>query len=435
MRGKGLRILLSAYACEPGKGSEPGVGWHWAVHLSRYHEIWVITRRNNREIIESTLAQTPVPNLHFVYFDLPWWLRIWKRQNRCVHWYYYLWQIGAYFVARRLQRKVAFDVVHHLTFGNYWMPSFMALLPTPFVWGPVGGGESTPRALRSTLNLRARTYELVRDIVQWLGEKDPFVRADAKRALIALSKTVETAERIRLMGANQIELYSEAALPERELEQLYKLPFRDSAPFRLVSIGRLRAFKGFHLGLEAFARFQQVVPGSEYYVIGDGAERRALERLISRLGIADKVHFLGQLPRTQVLDMLEQCDALVHPSMHESGGWVCLEAMAAGRPVICLDLGGPAVQVTQATGFKISAFDSAQVVGDLSAAMVKLALDHDLRAAMSNACRKRVQEYFTWEKKAAVLARFYECLAYENEPARAAAYSLAAAESAPAQRG
>src|ERR1700686_5022098 len=51
-----LRILLSAYACEPGKGSEPGVGWHWAVEMARLgHRVTVLTRQNNRAGIELAL--------------------------------------------------------------------------------------------------------------------------------------------------------------------------------------------------------------------------------------------------------------------------------------------------------------------------------------------------------------------------------------------
>ena len=50
-----MKILVSAYACEPGKGSEPGAGWLWARAAARRHEVWVLTRANNREAIEAAL--------------------------------------------------------------------------------------------------------------------------------------------------------------------------------------------------------------------------------------------------------------------------------------------------------------------------------------------------------------------------------------------
>ncbi|HZF26454.1 MAG TPA: hypothetical protein VEZ88_09350, partial [Steroidobacteraceae bacterium] len=111
-----LRVLLSAYACEPARGSEPGIGWNWARHLAEAgNEVCVLTRANNRMAIESSLRNDPVRRLRFAYYDLPGWARWWKRGGRGVHLYYLLWQWGAFRFARRLHRARAFDVVHHIT--------------------------------------------------------------------------------------------------------------------------------------------------------------------------------------------------------------------------------------------------------------------------------------------------------------------------------
>ena len=93
-----MKLLISAYACEPGLGSEPGVGWNCVRQAARFHEVWVLTRKNNREPIENALKTVPLENVHFAYFDLPRWARFWKRGTRGLHLYYYLWQIGAYLV-------------------------------------------------------------------------------------------------------------------------------------------------------------------------------------------------------------------------------------------------------------------------------------------------------------------------------------------------
>jgi glycosyltransferase involved in cell wall biosynthesis len=74
-----------------------------------------------------------------------------------------------------------------------------------------------------------------------------------------------------------------------------------------------------------------------------------------------------------------------------------MEAMAAGRPVICLDLGGPAVQVTDETGFKIPADEPYQAVRDLAAAMIHLVTEPELRVSMGQAGRKLVRENYTWQ--------------------------------------
>ncbi|MGB8801257.1 MAG: hypothetical protein WCC97_11250, partial [Candidatus Acidiferrales bacterium] len=65
--GRPLKILLSAYACEPDKGSEPGVGWNHVKQAARFHDVWVLTRSNNRASIERALATEPMPNVHWIY--------------------------------------------------------------------------------------------------------------------------------------------------------------------------------------------------------------------------------------------------------------------------------------------------------------------------------------------------------------------------------
>lgn len=94
-----MKILLSAYACDPNKGSEPGVGWNWAVELSsKGNEVWVITRENNRVSIEKELEAHPRKNLNFCYFDLPIWLKLREKKIIGIHFYYLLWQVGIFFL-------------------------------------------------------------------------------------------------------------------------------------------------------------------------------------------------------------------------------------------------------------------------------------------------------------------------------------------------
>jgi hypothetical protein len=122
------RVLLSAYACEPGRGSEPGVGWNWATELAELgHHVTVITRADNRTMIESHFLP---PNLTFVYFDLPRWVQRWRAGLRAKAAYYVLWQWFAARHIRRLFPSPPFDVVHHITYVSARYPSFMGSLGT-----------------------------------------------------------------------------------------------------------------------------------------------------------------------------------------------------------------------------------------------------------------------------------------------------------------
>jgi glycosyltransferase involved in cell wall biosynthesis len=403
-----LRILISAYGCGPGRGSEPGVGWNWSRQIARFHDVWVLTPESERSAIEN-YEDTDLPaNLHFVHCDLPAWVRPCNQGTTIrYHLHYHLWQILAFFVVRRLHRRLAFDFVHHLTLGAHWKPSFLALLPIPFIWGPVGGGELTPKRLSPVLSRKGRLFEMIRAVRLALVESDPFVKITARRAQIILAKTEETAARVRRLGGRHIRVISEAGLPEEELHRLTLLPAKSGAPFRFLSMGRVLYWKGFEIGIRAFARLCTQLPETEFWIVGDGPELPRLRRVAEEVGVASKLRFLGGMPRTQALEVLSECDVLVHPSLHDSGGWVCLEAMAAARPVICLNTGGPALQVTSETGIKIAPESPDETIEETTKAMYSLATNRDYMARLGLAAHHHVNRTFNWEKRGPVLARLY----------------------------
>src|SRR6266436_5550763 len=130
-----LKVLISAYACEPAKGSEPEVGWQWALQMARFHDVTVLTRTNNQSAIEAGLeklqGQQPVPK--FVYHDL-------KS-------YYVRWQASARKVVAKLHGANRFDLLHHVTFAAYRYPTAIWGHGVPCIWGPIGGAESIPAPL------------------------------------------------------------------------------------------------------------------------------------------------------------------------------------------------------------------------------------------------------------------------------------------------
>jgi glycosyltransferase involved in cell wall biosynthesis len=402
-----MKVLLSAYACEPGRGTELGVGWNTAWEIAKYHEVWVLTRPDDgRESIEAELIRSPNPNLHFVYFTLPILGASWRWGSIAFLIHYYFWQVQAYFVARRLHKEINFDVAHHVTFVRHSTPSFLSLLPIPFIWGPVGGGESAPEPFWRDFSFRNKVYEILRSAARWVGERDPFARMTARRSTIVRVTTEDTATRVQQMGAKKIEVFPEASLTKEEIVRLTQCASNDGTAVRFISMGRLLHWKGFHLGLRAFAKAG--IPDAEYWVLGDGSERQRLEALATELGITSRVRFWNRLPRDEALQKLGTCTALVHPSLHDSGGWVCLEAMAAARPVICLNLGGPGIQVTDETGFKVNAYDPDRAVQGLAEAMLCLANDSKLKLSMGKAGQLRVKEFYNWESRGQQICKLYE---------------------------
>jgi glycosyltransferase involved in cell wall biosynthesis len=403
-----MKLLLSAYSCNPGHGSEPGVGWNTVLQAARFHDVWVLTHNEGREGIAAAISKQPLPNVRFFCLDLPSWALFWKKDRRGQRIHYYFWQVAAYFKARALHHQIGLDLVHHVTFVQYATPSFLALLAIPFIWGPVGGGESAPPAICRSLSLRGQIFECLRSFSRLLGEIDPFVRMTAWRARIGLATTPETETRLRALGCRQVSVLPAVGMDQVEIEALDTMHIRQGVPFRVLSVGRLVHFKGFHLGLRAFAELRSRFPESEYWLVGDGPEKKRLQELAQKLGVAERIKFWGNIPRDQVLQKLAECDVLLHPCLHDSGGCASLEAMAAGRPVVCLDLGGPALQVTSETGFKVKAGTVHETIRGLTDALSRLAEDPELRSQMGNESRRRVKEQFAWRRRGDLMNLVYE---------------------------
>jgi glycosyltransferase involved in cell wall biosynthesis len=251
--------------------------------------------------------------------------------------------------------------------------------------------------------VRGRAVEGARAASRWLGERDPLVRATMRGATVALAVTRETSDRLMELGVRDVALYSAMGFRHADVPQPPER--RADQPVRFASVGRMLAWKGFHLGLRAFAAAD--LPDAEYWMIGDGPDLSRLRKLAARLGVANRVRFCGALPRSESLAALSACHVLVHPSLHDSGGWVCLEAMSACLPVVCLALGGPAEMVTPKTGVRVDVRDARQVHHDLTAALERLAADPALRQRLGAAGRQRVLDHYVWETKGDRLAALY----------------------------
>jgi glycosyltransferase involved in cell wall biosynthesis len=414
-----MKVLISAYACEPHKGSEPGVGWDTACAIARDHQVWVLTTATHRSGIEAELARRSdvnnLLNIQWVYLDPLNWIYDWTTGGKGIQWdvhlHHYLWQINAYLVAKQLHKMVGFDLVHHATYGRYSAPSFLSLLPIPFVWGPVGGGESAPLSFWRDFNFKGKLYEFLRQVAKVSGEWDPFVHLTARRSAIALACTPETANRLRALRVPRLEMLpGQTAVSESDWQLLQTLRLqreegRSDRPVRFLSLGRLIHWKGYHLGVRAFLATK--LDHAEYWIVGTGAELESLKGLVNG---DDRIKFLGSLPRSKALQIMADCDVFVHPSLHDFSPTVCVEAMAAGMPIVCLNLGGPSIQVTDETGIRVTANNPEQAVHDLAQAMIELAHDAELCDRMGRSAQVRVHEFYRWETRGTIYRDLYETL-------------------------
>ncbi len=388
-----MRILLSAYACEPGKGSEPSVGWHWATVLARQgHEVHVITRANNAEAIEAEYARdAALPPVHFHYYDLPAALRRWKRGGRGIRTYYVLWQVGILSLARRLHDRHRFDLVHHITFGVFRQPSFLGLLEAPFVFGPVGGGETAPRALRKGYPFRGWVLDAIRDGLNRVSLLDPVLRYAYRKADLIFAKTHQTKAALPRSVRHKTHQHLEIGIDVAD-EKPARRPRHGASALRVLYVGRFLYWKGMHLGLQAFARLREHHPTATLTMIGKGPDESHWRALAHRLGLDDAIEWIGWVDHRSLHGLYRAHDVFLFPSLHDSSGNVVLEAFANGLPVVCLDLGGPAALVDATCGCKIAVAGKteAQVVSDLADALGRLC-DKAVRQSLSDGAWAKAQ--------------------------------------------
>lgn len=412
---KKLNVLVSAYAClkDPdrrfGQGGEGVLGWNIVKQLSRFHEIYVLTHADNRSIIEDELKKEPISNTKFYYLDLPRWLKFLQKFQGGIQLYAYLWQIKAYFLARKLNQRFHFDVFHHVTYANDWMASFIgALLPISYIRGPGGGAHRVPKKFLSEFSLIDRILQSLRNFGQWLFRHDPFFILSQKRAKAILVCNRESVEAIPKKWQNKTHLFPVNGISKEDLDLLSRSEKINNNKFKVLSAGKLLPIKGFSLAIKAFKIFSEKVENTELEIIGDGPELYCLKNLAQKLEIGDKVKFKNWLPRNEFLKELKSGDVFLFPSLRDGGGQVIIEAMAAGLPVICLDIAGPGFHISNEWGIKIVPHSPEKSIKEMAEALERLYFDKELRNQLGKAARERAEKKYHWDRLGEKLFKIYK---------------------------
>ena len=394
------KIFVSAYACEPGLGSEIGVGWHWVLEMSRYFELWVLTRESNRKTIEPWIAEhTEYAGIHFVYYDLPQWARRWKRGMRGVRIYYMLWQWLTNGVVRRVMMENGIDTYHLLTYGNAMWPASRYGMKQRFVWGPVSAGVSLPIFLTKHFSWKSRMKEMAQRWMRWLLPLNVGFRRRCKHADLILCKTDDTIECVPEKWRGKCVQMTDVAVEQRDAES-YLTPKRyDERMINYVAAGTLVGWRTMDVLLESWKLCQLSTLNSQLLtIVGDGPERGRLERLVDELGVRESVRFVGQVDMKTYYSYIAQADVVVNPCFREGAVTVSFDSMAMGKPLICFDTGGYTHYFRPEYSRVIKGVKSrTEAVERLARAMVELA-DRELSAQMG-AEAKRNSGLYDWEHK------------------------------------
>lgn len=400
------RILISAYACEPNKGSEPGVGWNWSVHLAERYEVYVITRLNNKESIEQYLEEHPIEHLHFYYHDCSKIMRKLKEMPNGIFVYYKQWQREILPVARKIVKDEKIELVHHLTFNEFRTPGKLYKLEIPFVWGPIGGGQFyNPVFGRAYFRKTDIMKEYVRNFINhcyltFSGDIGKVVK-NASAILVADQST----EKMLPSRRRYIRLLETAYNLERNPIKTYQE--RSAAePLRLLWVGGLWPRKGLKLLIDALGNSD--FRNFRIEIIGGGQDKKACEKLVKKYEIQDKVIFSGKLTYQEVNTHYDDADVFVFTSLRDTSGNVVLEAMSHGLPVITFNHHGAGEIVTNETGTLIEVSRYDQIQKDIISAITSYYRDREKIVLQGKAARSRIEKVYSWQHNLKIMTQVYE---------------------------
>ena len=399
------RVLLVAYACDPCRGSEGGVGWNRAVQAARFFDTTVICEETEfAEGVRRRLRERgEIPGLQFHFIPQRRWESHLWRVPGLGYLAYNLWQRRAFRLAQRLHAEQAFDLVHQVNFTTYREPGYLWKLDAPFIWGPFGGTQNCPWRYRGRGGMLAAAAETVRAACNGLqlrmGRR---LRRSLHRAALVLTCN-STAQRdfARVHGVTP-ELF-----PDTGITAIPDAPRADrrGGPLRILWAGQLIPRKAMDLLIEALARVPDDVRW-EVRVVGDGPEKGRWQRLARRRGVDGHITWTGWIPHREMPEQYGWADVFAFTSVRDNMGTVVLEAMGAGLPVLCLDHQGAHDAVTDSCGIKIPVVSPQDTIGRFTAAIDSLARQPQRCRELGRAAKERAKEYL-WSRQGEAMAALY----------------------------
>ena len=386
-----MRILISAYCCQPESGSEQGFGWWWVTKCSERHDVTVLTCGAQKDKITAYLRGRDL-GIRFVFLRGP------KRVSPSGTAYpferlaQYIWQLRAVRLAKKLMREEHFEVAQHLTVGSWRQPSFLAFGPVPYVFGPTSGSEKVPPTFTRHLGLRGAVWEKLRGVLIFLAHFDPFVRLTLRRASILLAAGPATYRDFLKRYPEKTLTYTRV-FPHPCLGQTQaKVEVRrqPTSTFVISSVGQLIPRKGFRLLLQALS--DRRLNHAELKLIGDGPERPKLERLARDLMISGRVSFLGQLEQREAFRLVRESDLFVFPSFQDMMGQALSEAMQLGVPCVVLDWSGPAQLAGDNGAYRVKIGTYKKTCSNLADAIALLSRNDALRRRLAEDAQTRIKD-------------------------------------------
>ena len=406
---KKIKILVSAYACAPHKGSEPGMGWGFVMGLANFHQLHVIVEKKKWEQpINDFLNQNPKLNDSVTFYFID------KKRNKLLrkiwppsyYWYYKKWQKDAFKLAKQLDQKENFDLIHQLNMVGYREPGYLWKINKPFVWGPIGGLENSPWRFLPSLGLKGFIFYLSRNIINlWQRYFLSRPKKAVNRSNVTLiSATSNTSKIAKLIWDKDSHVICEVGSQNKQKKDI-KMRL-ESEPLKIVWSGLHISRKNLPLLLKALTKVNFKF---ELHILGDGELNVSWKKIAHKLNISDNCIWHGWLDKTMVDEVCNNAHVFCITSVSDLTSTVTVEALSFGLPIICLDHCGFSHVVNKSCGIKINISTPKKAIIDFSRALEKIYTDENLRQRLSHGSLERAKD-FSWGSKINRLNKIYNDL-------------------------
>lgn len=401
-------ILATCYAVNPYKGSEDAMGWNFICQIARYRKVIAITRENNQAEIEKYMSENPdylYQNIQFLYFDLPYWIRFWKKGSRGALLYYYLWQRSVVQFVKK--KNLAFDIIHNVNFHNDWTPTFLWKLKKPLVWGPVGHHPKIPKSFLRNYSLRYYFKDRLTYLVKKVFWNYSYSLKKAK-----LHAAHIWCMNSSVAGAMNLSQSNFSIYPSVATEDFANSAFFEKNEFKVLSIGRFVPLKGFDLSIYSFAKFLHKLPEAQrsscqLVLVGKGKEKALYLKMIQKFNLEKQVQIIDWMDRNELMKLYQEASIFLFPS-HEGAGMVIAEALSFGLPILCLNNSGPGELIDSSCGVSIASSSYEQATTELCNALHTLHTNENVREKMSRSARRLFEEKYTWNSRGNHLNEIYK---------------------------
>ncbi|WP_209507431.1 MULTISPECIES: glycosyltransferase family 4 protein [unclassified Ruegeria] len=394
-----MRVILLSYICDGTDVGESLVAFKWAKALAEQVDLTVLAfERPGRKPLSQQLPEATV-----ITWPEPSTFRAAERFNAMLKPAYpVLFRNVRRWLREQQNLGVVFDLAHQIMPLAARYPSPFHGQGIPYIIGPLGGTLETPKGFTKEIQT-SRWYTRLRYLDKWRFRYDPWLRKSYSDAdlILGVASYMEDA----LTG---IPIKKFKTVLELGVDDIPRTETRNGkSEFNLLHVGRGVRTKGLRDAIRALPLLSDL-PNIVLTSAGRGEEIEICRQEAVRLGVADRVRFLGHLPKSEIEKLYQNSDIFVFPSFREPTGGVIYEAMRWGLPIITVDYGGPASIVKDNMGIKLPVTTPEELVTGIANSIRDLHSDSNLRLSMGNNARENLLAYGLWTKKAELMKMIYE---------------------------